>query len=150
MKNNKMKIASSSFYPYQYLPSRHTCEGENVNPYLKVYSLPENTKSIVLIIKNRKSGFVHWAVFDIVPTGDSLEIYEDEIPTGIQAKNDSGHNYYEGPCPSQGEKEYSFKVYALDKMLGLDETSKANGLEKEMEGHIIDEVEMIGKYKKQN
>lgn len=50
--------------------------------------------------------------------------------------------------PRIGKHRYFFKLYALDTELqGLKNPTKAQ-LEKAMEGHLIDHVELVGTYEK--
>jgi Raf kinase inhibitor-like YbhB/YbcL family protein len=88
--------------------------------------------------------WIHWVVFDI-PIGNRIE--EDSIP-GKQGINNFGRKDYGGPCPPFGTHRYFFKIYALDKMLNLNEGITKKALESAMDGHILDKAELIGLYKK--
>lgn len=143
-----MKIVSPSFKNNEYMPARFTYDGEDINPALDIENLPEGTKSLALIVDDPDAPakiWVHWVVYDILP---SNHIDEDSIP-GKQGINDSGGKDYHGPCPPSGTHRYYFKVYALDKVLGLkDGISKAD-LEKAMQRSILSSAELIGLYKRE-
>lgn len=62
-----MKIASPVFQHNQDIPSKYTCDGENINPPLSFSDVPENAKSLVLIVDDSDATigtFTHWVVFN--------------------------------------------------------------------------------------
>lgn len=142
-----MKITSPEFQNNQLMPSKFTCDGEDINPALSIENIPEGTKSLALIIDDPDavSGtFVHWVIFDI-PVNP--EIKENSVP-GKQGANSAGAKRYHSPCPPSGTHRYFFKIYALDTMLNLDEGTTKAQLEKAMENHILGKAELIGLYKR--
>ncbi|MDD5044228.1 MAG: YbhB/YbcL family Raf kinase inhibitor-like protein [Candidatus Omnitrophica bacterium] len=142
-----MKITSPEFESGKYIPQKFSCQGEGINPPLTIEDIPEGTKSLVLIVEDPDAvmgTYVHWVVFDIPVTG---RIEKNSIP-GKQGKNTSGKNNYVSPCPPTGSHRYFFKIYALDKMLNLSETITKGELEKAMYGHILEQAELMGLYKK--
>lgn len=144
----QMKIISPSFKNNESMPARFTCDGEDINPALEIENLPEGTKSLALIVDDPDAPmktWVHWVVYDIPP---SSRIDEDSIP-GKQGINDSGGRDYHGPCPPSGTHRYYFKVYALDKILALNEGASKKDLEKAMQGSILSSAELIGLYKRE-
>ena len=145
-----MKIASSAFENKQMIPSKYTCDGENINPPLQITEVPSNTQSLVLIVDDpdAPSGdWVHWLVWNINP--ETKLITENESPQGaIQGTNDFGKQNYGGPCPPSGIHHYQFKIYALDTTLNLPSSSRKKDLEKAMANHILDKDMLIGLYQR--
>jgi Raf kinase inhibitor-like YbhB/YbcL family protein len=145
-----MKIESPAFENNQPIPSKYTCDGEDINPPLKISDVPENSKSLVLIVDDPDAPFgtfTHWIVWNIDPKTSFVE--ENSVPDGaIVGVNDFGKNFYGGPCPPSGTHHYHFKLYALDTTLNLDKNSKKKDLEKAMENHILEKAEIIGIYKR--
>ena len=142
-----MKILSPEFENKGFIPSKFTCQGENISPTLIIEELPNGAESLALIVDDPDASvgtWVHWVVFDI-PLITRIE--ENSIP-GKQGRSDSGRNDYGGPCPPTGTHRYFFKIYALDKMLNLSEGITKKELVKAMEGHILGQAELIGLYKK--
>jgi len=142
-----MKITSPNFKDNELIPKKFTCEGEDVNPALIIEGIPEEAKSLALIVDDPDAPmgtWVHWVVYDILII-DRIE--ENSIP-GKQGINDFGRRDYGGPCPPSGTHRYFFKIYALDEMLNLKEGVSKRELEKIMQGHILDKAELIGLYKK--
>lgn len=148
--SRKMKISSPAFEENSKIPKKYTCDGENINPPLEIKEIPEGTQSLVLIVEDPDAPmgkFLHWLVFNIDPKVNFIE--ENSLPFGsIQGKNDFGQEGYGGPCPPFGQHRYFFKVFALDKKLNLPSGAKLNEIENAMEGHILDQAELIGVYGK--
>ena len=144
----EMKITSSEFLNNEKIPSKYTCDGENINPQLSIYGVPGDAKSIVLIVDDPDApggDWVHWLIWNIPP--ETKEILENNVPeNAVVGKNDFGNNNYGGPCPPSGTHHYHFKVYALDKILELPDSSRKSELLKEIQGHVIDKTELIGVY----
>ena len=142
-----MKISSPEFKNNKFIPKKFTCQGEDVNPALLIGDIPNNAKSLALIVDDPDAPmgtWVHWVLYDIPVTS---RIDEDSIP-GKQGMTDFGRKDYGGPCPPMGTHRYFFKIYALDTELGLEEGRTKKDLEKSMEGHILDKAELIGLYNK--
>jgi hypothetical protein len=142
-----MILSSLEFDHQGYIPKKFTCDGEDVSPALMIEDIPENTKRLALIVDDPDAPagtWVHWVVFNI-PKTDVIE--EGEVP-GKQGINDFGKLQYGGPCPPSGTHRYFFKLYALDEKLDLKEGCHKKDLLKAMEGHIIEEAELIGLYQR--
>ena len=142
-----MKLTSPDFEPGKLIPKKFTCDGDDINPTLMIEGIPTETKSLALIVDDPDAPlgtWVHWVVYDI-PVVSRIE--ENSIP-GKQGINDFGRNEYGGPCPPSGTHRYFFKIYALDTELALGEGVDKKALEEAMQGHIVDQAELIGLYKK--
>ncbi len=152
-----MKLTSPVFNEGGKIPSKFTCDGQNINPSLTFSGVPAKAKSLVLIMDDPDiPGFVkekfgiqvwdHWVVFNIQPT--TTEIPEAKNPPGILGKNTGGKNTYGGPCPPDREHHYFFKLYALDMELDLPEGATKAEVEKAMVGHILAEAKLMGRYER--
>ena len=142
-----IKVFSSAFESNDTIPRKYTCNAENINPPLEFRGIPEKAESLVLIMDDPDAPmkvFTHWIVWNIVPIA---KIDEDSIP-GVEGITDFRKIGYGGPCPPSGTHRYFFRVYALDKQLGLKAGKSRKELESEMIGHIIAEGELMGKYSK--
>jgi Raf kinase inhibitor-like YbhB/YbcL family protein len=140
-----LKITSPDFRDGGYIPMRFTCDGEDINPTLLIEGWPPETRSLVLIVEDPDAAlttFTQWLVWNIPPTH---RIEENTIP-GIEGLNTVGKNPYRGPCPAVGPQRYAFKVYALDRLLSLNENSKRSDVEKAIEGHIVAAGMLTGVY----
>ena len=148
--NKNMKITSSAFTNKQQIPEKYTCKGANINPPLEFLDVPENTKSLALIVDDPDAPmgtWVHWVVINMEPR--TLGIEENSKPTsGTEGITSFGKPHYGGPCPPSGTHRYFFKLYALDTKLGLTATADKKAVETQMQGHILDQAEIIGIFSK--
>ena len=145
-----LKISSPVFENNGTIPKKYGCEGENVNPPLRIENVPPGGKSIALIFDDQdapRGTYVHWILWNIDPR--TKEITEKSIPEGaIQGVNDFRKQNYGGPCPPTRPHRYVFKVYVLDTLLDLQTHSAKPDLEKAMEGHILGQAQLKGTYKR--
>jgi len=144
-----MKISSPAFGPNESIPSKYTCDGENVNPPLQFQDIPDGTKSLVLIVDDPEAAagiWVHWLVWNISPEISQIE--ENSVPANaIQGTTSFERADYGGPCPPE-EHSYFFKLYALDVELDLESAKEKKDLEAAMNGHILEKTELIGLYER--
>jgi Raf kinase inhibitor-like YbhB/YbcL family protein len=143
----ELEVTSPAFKHNGSIPSKYTCDGENVNPPLNIKGLPEATKSLVLIVDDPDAPmgtWNHWVVWNIPPRD---KIDENTIP-GTEGINDFRRCSYGGPSPPSGTHRYFFKVYALDTVLDLSSNSKKRDVERTMAGHILAKGEIIGLYRR--
>lgn len=145
-----MQIISPEFEDGENIPSTYTCQGQDISPPLEVSDVPEDAKSLVLIVDDPDAPgqtWVHWLVWNI--PADIEVIEEDVVPEGaLLGSNDFDRLEYGGPCPPTGTHRYFFKLYALDAMLDLEEGATKEELEDAMEEHVIEEAELIGTFSK--
>lgn len=145
--HRKLDVTSKVFQANGSMPTKYTCEGEDINPPLEIVGIPDSAKSLALIMDDPDAPgrtWLHWTVWNIPVTN---QVRENEVP-GKQGRNDFGRNNYGGPCPPSGTHRYFFKVYALDTVLALKEGSSRQALEQAMHGHIVAYGELVGLYKK--
>ncbi len=146
-----MQISSPEFANEERIPTKHTCDNSDVNPTLNISEVPNNTKTLALIVDDLDAPmgtWTHWLLWNIDPKISSID--ENSIPNNaLQGKNDFGKLNWGGPCPDDGEHHYSFKLYALDTELDLHEGSTVKDLENTMLGHILEKAELVGVYSRQ-
>jgi Raf kinase inhibitor-like YbhB/YbcL family protein len=150
------ELKSPSFPPGGGIPVEHTCDGRDVSPALRWTSPPPKTKSFALIADDPDAPggtWVHWVLYAIpaaagevaegVPPRDSV------AGVGVQGANDFGKVGYRGPCPPRGPAHrYFFKLYALDTELSLPAKKSKAELLKALEGHVLGQAELMGRYKR--
>lgn len=151
-------LTSSTFSHGGSIPSRYTCEGEDISPPLSWMNVPDAAQSLVLIIddpdapdpKAPKMTWVHWVLYNIPPDVSDLSenITSATLPPGAeQGLNDWKRIGYGGACPPIGRHRYFHKLYALDTTLQLHSPTKLE-VEAAMKGHIIAQAELVGTYQK--
>lgn len=140
-----LRLNSEAFAENGLIPPRFTCDGANLSPSVHVDHIPEEAKSLAVIVEDPDApggNFVHWVVWNIPVTH---HLKEGQAP-GIQGINDFGHTSYGGPCPPSGVHRYYFKVYALDTVLELPAGASKEKLEKAMSDHILGFGILTGRY----
>jgi Raf kinase inhibitor-like YbhB/YbcL family protein len=152
-----LTLTSSAFEPNGPIPPIHTCEGKDVSPPLSWSGVPPGARSLALIVDDPDAPdpaapqrtWVHWVLFNIPADATGLEQGARHLPEGaVQGSNDWKRSGYGGPCPPIGRHRYFFKLYALDAVLsGLSNPDKQQLLAA-MEGHILEQTEIIGTYHK--
>jgi Raf kinase inhibitor-like YbhB/YbcL family protein len=154
-----MSLMSPVFTHQGAIPKNYTCQGKDISPALRWDGLPNGTQSLALIIDDPdapdpaapKRVWVHWVLYNIPAKANGLPeaVTATTLPAGTrEGTNDWERVGYGGPCPPIGRHRYFHKLYALDTVLpDLKQPTKAE-LEKSMEGHVLEKVELIGTYQK--
>ena len=146
-------ITSTVFSEGSMIPQNYTCDGEDISPPLAWSGVPDGTKSLALICDDPDAPmgtWVHWVLFNIpahireLPAAIPPEkILQNGAKHGI---NDFRKFGYGGPCPPGGTHRYYFKLYALDTEINLEAGITKAQLLKTMEGHILAEGQLMGRY----
>jgi Raf kinase inhibitor-like YbhB/YbcL family protein len=154
-----LQITSPAFAQGGSIPSKYTCEGQDISPPLAWSGGPPNAKSYALIVDDPDAPdpakpqrvYVHWVVYNIPSSTASLPETASKkgMPKGaMQGKNDWGKPEYGGPCPPIGRHRYFFKLYALDTDLANLKNAKKADVEKAIQGHTLGQAELMGTYQK--
>jgi len=152
-------LKSTAFGNGDPIPMTYTCEGKDLSPPLAWEGVPEQARSLVLIVDDPdapdpeapKMTWVHWVLYNIPPDTNGLPegVPSTDLPPGTEeGLNDWKKTGYGGPCPPVGRHRYFHKLYALDTALeGISRPTKSQ-IEAAMKGHVIEKIELIGTYKK--
>ena len=157
-----LSLTSSAFRHHGEIPSRYTCEGDDISPPLSWSGAPEGTESSVLVVDDPDAPDPR-ARDDVGPLG----LYN--LPSTIRAVAGRGdargaaHGRHEGrprttgsgrlrrpslPGPDRRHR-YFLKLYALDTVLPDLRARTKSQLEQAMKGHLLGRAELIGTYQKQ-
>lgn len=151
----EIKLTSAAFEEGGMIPAKYTCDGEDFSPPLKWDNVPAGIQSIALICDDPDAPmgtWVHWVIFNL--PAEKRELAENSpddetFPDGTrQGINDFGSIGYGGPCPPGGTHRYFFKIYALDVIIDLVSIVDKETLLREIEGHIIGQGKLMGKYQR--
>jgi Raf kinase inhibitor-like YbhB/YbcL family protein len=155
-KKMDIEITSTAFNEGGMIPTKYTCDGPDISPPLAWSSVPENTVSIALICDDPDAPvgtWVHWVLFNLPP---EIKELPENLPTkeilsngAKQGRNGSRRIGYSGPCPPGGTHRYYFKIYALNTKLDLEPGVEKKELVEAMEGHILAEGQLMGRYQRQ-
>ncbi|MGA2989156.1 MAG: YbhB/YbcL family Raf kinase inhibitor-like protein [Candidatus Korobacteraceae bacterium] len=136
------------------IPKKYTCDGADVSPALSWHDAPAETQSFALIADDPdapKGTWTHWIMWNIpaktAALPEAVPKTEESSDGTRQGKNDFQRIGYGGPCPPPGKPHrYFFKLYALSAKLEVKPGAGRNELERAMKGHILSQVEVMGKY----
>src|SRR5680860_57455 len=87
-----LTLTSPAFEPGGKIPSKYTCEGDDVSPPLRIAGGPDGTKSFALILDDPDVPdpkapiriWVHWVVYNIPPNMTALaeNVGSGGVPAG--------------------------------------------------------------------
>jgi Raf kinase inhibitor-like YbhB/YbcL family protein len=150
-----LKITSPAFREGEMIPRKYTCDARDVSPPLGWTGLPGGTKTLALICDDPDAPagtWVHWVAYNLPVALSGLSEATPTDPEikggGRQGRNDFKRIGYGGPCPPSGTHRYYFKLYALDTELDLPAGATKADLLRVMEGHVLAEAQLMGKYKR--
>lgn len=152
-----LTLTSPAFEHEGNIPAEYTCDGKDISPELNWTGIPDEARSLVLIVDDPdapdpaapKMTWVHWVLYNlpISSIGLGKGIRDGDLPVGtLQGLNDWKREGYGGPCPPKGRHRYFHKLYALDTVLpDLSRPTKAK-VEEAMAGHVVEEAVLMGTY----
>lgn len=148
-----LSIRSGAFNQGGMIPSKNTCDGSDVSPPLSWSKGPEGTVSYALVADDPDAPagtWVHWVLYNVPAAKTSLAENVAKVKKledgSMQGMNDFRKIGYGGPCPPGGTHRYFFKIYALNEALKVEPGLTKKQLLKEIEGHVLAQGELMGKY----
>jgi len=151
-----LSVSSSVFQEGNPIPTKYSCEGQDVSPQLAWDGSPAGTQSFAMIVDDPDAPvgvFTHWVLFNL-PTGshelpEAIPVQSPLTSGALQGKNDFGKIGYGGPCPPPGSPHrYQFTVYALDGKLDLPTGASKEQVLEAMSGHILAQGTLTGIYQR--
>jgi Raf kinase inhibitor-like YbhB/YbcL family protein len=147
-----MFLRSSAFSDGSEIPKKYTHDGQDVSPPLEWDDVPEAAKSLALIVEDPDAPagvWSHWVVTDLPPDSKGLPEGVKDLPKGHMGINDWERAGWGGPAPPSGRHRYLFKLYALDRELGLEKPTKFE-LDRVLGNAVVlAEATLVGTYEKQ-
>ena len=151
-----LQLASSAFTEGSAIPSKYTCDGQDISPPLKWSSVPPGAKSLALICDDPDAPggmWVHWVLYNIPVTvtelPEGVPITDSVLGNARQGVTDFRRVGYGGPCPPRGNPHrYFFKLYALDVELNLKSKATKKDVVEAMRNHVLAEGQLMGTYKR--
>lgn len=145
-----MSLSSALFAADAMIPTRSTCDGENVSPPLMWDGVPPDAAELALTMEDPDAPggtFVHWVVWGIPASAHELD--EGVVPDGVhQGRSGFGKSAYGGPCPPKGDDahRYVFTIYALSSRVSLGDGASIGELRSAMDGNVLAEGKLVGRY----
>jgi Raf kinase inhibitor-like YbhB/YbcL family protein len=149
-----MTVTSTAFAERQPIPTKYTGDAEDMSPALAWTAGPAGTRTYAIICDDPDAPtpqpWVHWVMYDIPADVTSLTEavpMTATLPFGaVQGRSSFGRTGYGGPKPPSGTHRYYFKVYAIDKQLGLAPGATKAQVLSAMEGHVLAQGVLMGTY----
>ena len=152
-----MKLTSSAFRDGEEIPRAHSKDGGDVSPPLAWSGAPEATASFALVCDDPdapRGTWVHWVLCDLPASTSALPAGAGEpggpSSAGVPGKNDFGDLGWGGPAPPRGHgtHHYEFRLYALDRRLGLRSGASREELDRAIRGHVLAVARLTGTYRR--
>ena len=148
-------LKTNAFRTEGEIPAVYTCDGANRSPALSWAGIPDESRSIVLIMDDLDAAsgtFTHWLIVNIPPDRSGLPEgvpAQHALPDGsMQGMNSFRRVGYGGPCPPPGKPHrYFFRIYALDTKFGSAPDDRSR-LERAMQGHVLATGTLMGIYRR--
>ncbi len=145
----ELTVTSSAFTDGGAIPSRYTCDGEDVSPPLAWSGAPDGTAALALIVDDPDArGWIHWLAADLPAGRTTLEEGASGTAAGTEGRTDFGATGYGGPCPPSGSHRYSFEVFALSEPLSLPAGFSADELRAAMSGKLLASGRLTATYRR--
>ena len=149
-------ISSSAFENNKPIPTRFSCEGDNISPQLRISGVPKGSTSLALVMDDPDAPggtYTHWVLYNLLPSLSGLNenvVKSSEVQgLGLQGLNSSSRIGYFGPCPPSGiPHRYFFKIFALDLKPDLPAGLNSSRLMDALKGHILAQAEWVGTYQR--
>jgi Raf kinase inhibitor-like YbhB/YbcL family protein len=149
-----MKIKSTDFNDYFFLPKTFGYKEGNKMPTLYVEDVPQGTTNLALAVYDSEVVYydrelTYWLVWNIpVNIGD---FSNENLPAGVvQGTNDMGTVGFYGPTIDREIHHIHFLIFALDSELYLSSTTKRKEFDTAVNGRYLDHADLIGMYQPQN
>jgi Raf kinase inhibitor-like YbhB/YbcL family protein len=140
----KFFVSSLSLKENELIPTKYTRDGDNFSPPLNWSSVPNETKSLAIIMYDPDAPlgiFYHWILYNIPKNINSIPegIQKSPItPYGYQGINSYNTLGYDGPSPPKGSTHrYVFLILALDTELALGPNAYYSEVLSSIKGHVI-------------
>lgn len=140
------------------IPTKFTCDGQDVSPTLSWNDPPAGTATFALIVDDPDApvagGWTHWVLFDLPAQQRALA---ENVPKTAQLAAGGTHGYnswdrvgYGGPCPPRGDRPhtYRFTLYAVSGQLGLAGGSTRSQVLAALQGRTLEQALLTGTYQR--
>jgi Raf kinase inhibitor-like YbhB/YbcL family protein len=142
-----VELTSAAFADGEPIPTRHTCDGDDLSPPLAWTEPPDGAATLGLCVDDPDAGrypFTHWLAWAL--PAEAGELAEGEAAPS-EGRNDFGAPGYRGPCPPPGKPHrYVFTLYALDAELELGPSDRRLSFDKAVDGHVLATATVTGTY----
>ncbi|WP_411677144.1 YbhB/YbcL family Raf kinase inhibitor-like protein [Caproicibacter sp.] len=150
-----LKLTSSAFQEGGRIPARHSGRGENLSPCFELQGIASGAKSFAITLDDASHplfpNYNHWVIWNLpvrevipegIPKGKSVDGFGGAVQ-GVAY----GKHQYKGPKPPfHSIHTYWFTVYVLDCKLDLPANRRKRNLLAAIEGHVLQQAMLSGKF----
>ena len=152
---NRLVVKTTAFEHEGLIPIENTGYGADMSPELQLQNIDECAKSIAVIMDDMGHpipAYNHWVIWNIpvmeiipanIPPGKTVEM----LSGAVQGRGYGKHKYRGPKPPFNWSHRYQFNVYTLDCILDLPASSRKKDLLNAMEGHILQQAILVGRYR---
>ncbi|MEU6643060.1 YbhB/YbcL family Raf kinase inhibitor-like protein [Saccharomonospora sp. NPDC046836] len=143
-----LELHSAAFSDHMLIPERYSRQGGNVSPPLEWGQAPDGTVELALLCEDPDAPggtFTHWVVTGL--PADCGGVREGSLPSGATTgSNGFGDLGWGGPQPPVGDNahRYFFRVYAVDRPLGLGSGATGRDVHAAVAGHTLASGTLMG------
>lgn len=155
MSEHQLHITSVDFVDGGWIPLKNTARGDDISPQFEIDGITEKAVSLAITLDDSShpifKNYNHWIIWNLpiksiipaaIPYGKTIEFLDGAVQ-GVAY----GRNRYKGPKPPlKLVHTYVFTVYVLDFKLDMPASSKKADVIESMEGHILQQSTISGKY----
>ncbi|MGM1057980.1 YbhB/YbcL family Raf kinase inhibitor-like protein [Saccharothrix sp. Mg75] len=141
-------LRSPAFSDHTLIPDRYSRDGGDTSPPLVWSDVPAGTEELALLCEDPDAPggtFTHWVVTGI--PADATSVEEGSVPAGaVVGRNGYGEPGWGGPRPPVGDEPHRcfFRLFAVDRPLGLGEGVTADDLRAAVEGRVLAAGTLVG------
>lgn len=147
-------LISSAFKNNGYIPSWYSRSKGDASPPIGWTKPPKGTRSLSLIVSckdpNSKNLYCHWLMYNIPPRERTIfgnQPHKDVMYDGaLQGINSYGSLGWDGPDDEVRDQVLVFTLFAVDRKLDLPPGASQDDVKAAMEGHIIEQTSLVGRY----
>lgn len=152
----KLSVHCHAFADGDWIPLRHTARGEDLSPGFTLSHISEGAASIAITMDDAAHpifpNYNHWLIWNIPIQPRIREgIAHGKVVDGLDGAMQGiayGRHRYKGPKPPlTAVHTYTFTFYILDCMIKLAPTAKTRELLAAMQGHILQQASIHGKFR---
>lgn len=131
------------------IPPEFSGFGDDVSPPLELTGVPKGVQSLAIVVDDPDAPggtFTHWTVWNVRPTQRFETGVDIRTLGGVEGANDFGSAGYRGPLPPEGTHRYRYRVFAVDKLLGVPPNAPPPDVWRALSGHVIAWGELTGTF----
>jgi Raf kinase inhibitor-like YbhB/YbcL family protein len=150
-----LKVKSKAFDEGDWIPVKNSAREEDLSPDFEIEGMAQNAKSIAITLDDASHPIIpnynHWLIWNIpvqsvIPEGIAHGSSVDSLCGAMQGIAYGRHRYKGPKPPLKLIHTYVFTVYILDSKLELSSRSKKRDLLNKIEGHILQQATLSGKF----